>query len=303
MKPIHLSVLTLIVAGIISYATAKAVAPTVISPPASATAEPKPKKSDESVYKRVMRTGKIRCGYASYPPSFYMDSNTGKFSGVMYDLTEEIANLLSLEVEWTEEASYGTMAAGLKANRYDAICSGKWIYAPQAREADFSNGIFFTTVNAYTRQNDNRFDGNIELLNSPDYIISSIDGTYTADVARINFPNAKKVSLPALTEESQSFLDLISNKVDVAFADTAIAGNFLVHNENAIRRIKNIDPIYAFETAYMFKKNEFEFKSAINIALRELHTNGTIERLIKKHEKYPGSFTPFARPYEVTKGN
>ena len=44
----------------------------------------------ESTYERVIRTGEIRCAYAVYEPPLIKDPNTGKLSGIFYDVMEEV---------------------------------------------------------------------------------------------------------------------------------------------------------------------------------------------------------------------
>src|SRR5438874_1363658 len=78
------------------------------------------------VYDRVMSSGVIHCGYVVYPPGLLKDPNTGKLSGVFYDIMESAAKSLQLRLEWTEEVGWGSMIEGLQANRYDMICSPVW---------------------------------------------------------------------------------------------------------------------------------------------------------------------------------
>src|SRR5271167_4377726 len=77
----------------------------------------------ESLYDRVIRTGKIRCAYVIYYPDCIKDPNTGKLSGIGIEAIELIAKKLGLTAEWTEEVGWGTMMEGLQTGRYDLIAS------------------------------------------------------------------------------------------------------------------------------------------------------------------------------------
>lgn len=51
----------------------------------------------ETTFERVLRTGVIRCGYPVWPPSNIVDPNTKILSGYSHDLTEAVADELSLK--------------------------------------------------------------------------------------------------------------------------------------------------------------------------------------------------------------
>jgi len=56
-------------------------------------------KEKESAFDRVMRTKTLRCGYTIYPPFFSKDPNTGEFSGLFHDFTEQIGKELGIKIE------------------------------------------------------------------------------------------------------------------------------------------------------------------------------------------------------------
>lgn len=252
----------------------------------------------ESVYDRVMRTGKIRCGYGLYEPGFMIDAETGAYSGLFYELTEKIGELMSLEIIWAEEAGWSEMAAGLNANRYDLSCAGNWVYAPQGRRAGYSMPIHFEHVHGYVRNDDFRFDGKLESLNDPAYKIATIDGEISFDIARDQFPNASRVELPALVDFSQAFLNVTTGKADAVFLSSMIAEEYMKKNPGKVRQFTTT-PVRAFETAYMFKSQEPGMRDMLNAALRELRNKGYIESLLRKYETETSRFIRPSPPYEV----
>lgn len=54
-------------------------------------------------FDRVMKTNKLRCGYAIATPWFMKDPLSGNLSGYGYDVTMALASKAGLEVEWVEE--------------------------------------------------------------------------------------------------------------------------------------------------------------------------------------------------------
>jgi len=59
------------------------------------------------VLDRVMKEGKIRCGYAMWPPMMYMDVNSGELQGVAHDLTEALGKNLDLEIRVVRGSQLG----------------------------------------------------------------------------------------------------------------------------------------------------------------------------------------------------
>lgn len=53
---------------------------------------------EESIYDRLNKTGKLRCGYINYAPGLYRDPNTGAFQGIFYEVMSKCAKDLGIEV-------------------------------------------------------------------------------------------------------------------------------------------------------------------------------------------------------------
>ena len=160
----------------------------------------------KSVYSRVIESGKIRCGYIPYEPGLIKDSNTGKFSGIMYETVEEIAKNFNLKVEWTEEVGWGTMIEGLERDRFDAICSPVWANSTRGKIADFSQPIFYSGIGAYIAQSNTKIT-DLNNLNSPSVKIATIDGEMSDIIASSQFPLAQKISLPQNLGNTVNFRD------------------------------------------------------------------------------------------------
>jgi len=158
----------------------------------------------ESLYDRVLRSGKIRAAYAVYPPFCMKDPNTGKMSGIGVEALELIAKKLGLTVEYTEEVGWGSMIEGLQTNRYDILACPGWTNPRRAKMAAFSKPICYQPVFAYARTGDQRFV-NLENINSPSITTSSIDGTTEDFIAQHDFPLAKHLTMPQLTDISKVF--------------------------------------------------------------------------------------------------
>ena len=98
----------------------------------------------ESAYERVIKTQTLRCGYIPFVPNMVKDPNTGVLSGLDVELTEALARKMGVKIVWAEEVGWGTVVAGLKAGRFDALCNGAWYNPMEAKEAYFSRPYHFS---------------------------------------------------------------------------------------------------------------------------------------------------------------
>lgn len=105
----------------------------------------------ESVYDRVLASGTIRCGYATWPPYMMKDPNTGTLSGINYDVMELIGKELNLKIDWVEEVPWGSVYANLNANRMDVMCATIWDDGERVKQFTLSDPQFYSALYAYVR--------------------------------------------------------------------------------------------------------------------------------------------------------
>lgn len=246
----------------------------------------------------VLETSVIRCGYVAYPPGLIKDPNSGEISGIFAEVLVEAASNLGMTVEWTEEVGWGTMVEGLKANRYDMICSPVWPLSQRARVADFSQPVYYGGAEAYAREDDKRFDKDLSLLNDHQFTIATTDGEVTDTIAQKDFPKADRLSLPQLTDVSQLLLSVAKGKADVTFVEPYVAYEFQQNNPNTIKAVRPGDPLRIYPNTMMLKLEDMVFRRMLNNAIDELHNNGFISHVLLKYEPYQGAFYRKLKPIE-----
>ncbi len=260
-----------------------------------------PAKADEykSAYDRVMATQTLRCGYKFYAPYFEKDANTGKFSGIFYDLTEELAKNAGIKVEWTEEVAFDDTFTGLKAKRYDALCSGMWPNVLRAKAGSFTIPIAYNVVTAWGRVDEKRFS-DLKGINSPDVNVATIDGAMEDVISQTDYPLATRISSPGLTPFTDNFMKITSGKADITFVESSLVRDYIAANPNTLKQLSPI-PLRIFGVSMALGKGETELKEVLDIGLTELLNSGRVEAILKKHEKYSGTFMRVAKPYEAEK--
>ncbi len=251
--------------------------------------------ANESVYERVMRTGKIRCGYYYYSPALLKDEKTGQITGLIHDTVEEAAHVLNLEVEWVEEVSISDAVTGLQNRRYDMVCAGFYERPNVMKQVEFVGPLYYITVNAYVRPDDNRFDNDVSKINDPAYTISSVDGSIPDIIARESFANAKSFSLPELAPYSDNMLNVDTGKADVTFVENSVANEYLRNNPDTLKKLH--PPVRTFPVTLHVNKDEMAFKTMMDSAVRHLHNNGQMEKIIQKYEVQSGDYLRVSKPF------
>ncbi len=254
----------------------------------------------ESAYDRVMRTGTLRCGYATYDPVLVKDAITGEVKGIAVDIMEEVGKRLSLNIDWNLEFTYVTGFEELKSNRYDMVCTALWGWASQARVGELIGPIYFYPIGAWVRSDDTRFDDGLSAINNENITISGVDGTFPLDAAREDFPKAKTISLPQSSDYVQPMMDVVTKKADVTFMDNNIGLRFLEKNPGTVKNIAIDPPFKIYGHHFMVNRGEFELRSMIHYTLEQMRIEGVIDRILKKYEAKPGAgYYRLPKPYEV----
>jgi len=252
-----------------------------------------------SVYNKVVASGVIRACYTAFPPAFIIDPNTKKLSGIFYETLNKAAGNMGLKVDWNTEVGWGDAIGALNSGKCDIIGSDSWSNSTRGKSAEFIQPLFYSSINAYVRVNDNRFNTDIKIANNANYKLVTLDGESSQVIAAQNFPNAKTVQLPQLTDASQLFVNVVDGKGDMTFQDSSTADQYMKNNPGKIKLVST--PLVVYGDVMMVKKGEFSLKTSLDNAINELHNNGYIDSVISKYEKeYAVSFHRVAVPYSVS---
>ncbi|MDX2027345.1 MAG: transporter substrate-binding domain-containing protein [Alphaproteobacteria bacterium] len=265
----------------------------------SAASLPRPNVQRETALDRVKRTGVLRCGYYVFPPVTMRESSGRTLSGLSIDMMEKIGTSAGLKIEWTEEVDFGTWPLGLKAGRFDAVCTPIWPDISLAREAAFTRPMFYAGINAYVRGDDHRFDNNLAAINNPNVTLSVIEGNATYYLAHANFRNARIQALPQNSPGGAPAENVITRKADIFFWDDNGAYDFLKSRPGSIRNVAPGRPIKVMPFELATDAGEGELRDFLDVALQNLEDSGATNLLLQKWERVPGSYYPLAKPYMV----
>ena len=251
----------------------------------------------QSAYDRVMDSGKIRCGYVVWEPGIIKDANTGKLSGIFYDMMNEVGTRLSLKIDWVEETGWSDALEALNTTRFDAICSHFWATSARARRVDFSIPLHYSKATFWVRADDKRFDKDLSAFNDPKIKLIYIEGTAESQLMRSRFPKASFFTMPQLTPTPEEFLALKLKKGDAIVSDPYTAYEFVKANPGVLKEIHPDQPLNTYPNVMMLPGGEYRFNQMINNTIRELQLDGTINSILDKY-KVRRFYTPVAQPYQ-----
>ncbi len=252
-----------------------------------------------SAFDRITKTNTIRCGYVVYSPYLVKDANTGKLSGIFYDLTEKIGQLLKLKIEWTQETTFATYAEDMRTGRYDMYCAGLWPEANRSRFSEFSKPVNYAAMGLYVRADDTRFDNNIALLNNKAYRLATLDGEMADIVAKEDFPNAQTESHTHNTDVSQLVMDVVTHKADAVAIEKSVAEGYNAKNPGTLKNLTADKPIRIFPNTWAVARGNSEVIDMLNVALEEMQNTGAIDKIIRKYDPGMTYFYPVAAPYQA----
>lgn len=237
----------------------------------------------QKAIEHIKQTGILRCAYALWPPAMMKDPNTGKLSGINYDVMEEIGKELDLKIEWVEEVGFGNYIEGLNTGRYDALCTTTWPDPARIRFQTFTRPYYFTPEYAYVRAGDLRFDNDLEKINDPAIKIVTIDGDVSATAARIDYSQAATFSLPQGADAQEQFTATVSKKGDVFFTDAGNFANFDRTNPGMMRRVEGVKPSRIYGEFIAVKYGETQLRDMLNVAITTLINSGKVQKIVTKH--------------------
>lgn len=255
----------------------------------------------ESAYERVLRTQTIRCGYVNYPPHMIIDPNTKVMSGISYDTIEEASRMLGFKVVWAEELGWGNTVEAIRSGRIDAFCTSLWPSAVEGKYVGYTVPMFYSAVGAYVKADNKLINSDLSNLNDSQFKISATDGNISFFIAQQDFPKAKVVSLPNMTDETQMLQEVSTGKADIAFIETYLGEKFIKTNPHSVKNLIPNRPIRIFGNTFGLPMEDVRLKSMLDSAITPLIEGGMLERIIKKYEEVPNGILRVSRPYELQK--
>ncbi len=217
---------------------------------------------------------------AAYPPFESVDTATDQIVGFDVDLMNEIGKLINIKPEF-KNAAFDTIFTALDKKQFDAVMSAATITEERKKIVAFSDPYVEvgqlvvvladnTTINSYQ-----------DLATAPAVGVQTGTTGETAALDEAKVPDAK---LKRYQTIDLAFADLANNSIDAVVADGPTVGNYIAQPQYA-DKIKLVGDAFTTESyGIALHKDDTELVSAINTALAELKSNGTVQQLKDKYQ-------------------
>jgi polar amino acid transport system substrate-binding protein len=286
MKSLHI-LLVVFLSAVVAFGTAATM---------NKSGAPATSNTRESAYDRVMRTGTLRCGYIQYPMFIERDLKTGKFSGIYYEMMEEIGKRLSLKIDWAAEVGFADVFDGLKMGRYDVVCFALNQTPGRARATEFTVPALFGPSFIYVRADDSRFDNDYGKINSPDIKMAFMEGELTQTIRNEDFPKTQAVSLTSLADVAQVLMQVATGKADAAITEPSSAEAFMLNNPGKLKRVPG-PPVRMQQVGVDVAVGEHSLRRLLDTTIQSLLATGFMERTMNKYVTAPDQLYLPAKPW------
>jgi polar amino acid transport system substrate-binding protein len=274
-------------------------APASVAPASAAPASAAPASPIAAVPSgQLIFPGKlVICSDIPYPPQEFFDAN-GNPTGSDIDLGAAIAQRLGLTME-VQNSVFDTIIAALTGGKCDIIMSAQNITADRIKQVDmipyFQAGQSFVVVKGnpknITTQND--LCGKTIAAESgtteADYLNGN--GSYKGQGLAAACTKAGKpaINVKEYQKDSDALLALQAGQVDAYFADSPVAGYYVVQHPDQFQ-LSGLTLGVADE-GISVAKNNTGLRNAVQQALISLINDGTYLNILKKYGDESGAIT------------
>ncbi len=255
----------------------------------------------ETAYQRVLKSSVMRCGYGLWEPGVMRDPNTGKVSGLVYEIAQELGKAINVKMDYTLEVPWDSIGVSLSSGKIDAHAAGIWATPARGRVLAFSHPLFFLPTVVFARADDHRFDNNLERINQPDVTVALSDDDITTEIYQHDFPRARKYELPQFAPPEELLLAIATKKADVAVNNPYRLVTFDRTNPGKVRVVPTDKPLRVYPDTIAVDIHEEALLHMLNTAIDQAVANGTVDRLLAKYrDKYHMDyFIPASKPYSL----
>ena len=269
--------------------TAASAAPSAASPAANLT----------GLLAKVKADGKLIVGTSNDAPLSFVDSNTGKASGVLTDVLVEFLKRQGIDATIDMVAMpFGSLIPAIQSGQIELIGDAMYIRPARAQVIDFTMTTFFNPESLDVPK------GNPKNLHQLADLCGKIAGTYlgttyvdTLNTASAKCPAGTKIDIRQYPKIENVFADLSAGRLDAAVVDASLSGYALLQNTSLNFQIVGDYVPEAKSTsncAFGIAKGDQAFLDAFNSTYAQMLADGTAATLFTKWGLTPTDF--FLKP-------
>lgn len=248
----------------------------------------------ETTLEKIIRTKTFNIG-AIPGLSTVVDPAGTEFSGYGPDAAKWICDQMEVKCVF-QQTTWATFAAGLQSAKFDLSIAETFTTVKRAMAVGFTEPVFYLGTGAVAMKTSKV--RTLEDMNNPNVRISLGQGTSQHAWVEKNLPKATLVVTKTITEVR--LLDLLSNKADVAFADSGQSARFAAQNPQVVDLFAD-KPLEMMGVSWALRPADQELLNFMNVTIRNLQSTGKLAALMRQYKVPPGSFlvpAPATTPFK-----
>ena len=208
----------------------------------------------------------------TWPPFEYVDEN-GDIVGFEVDLIAAISEYSKVPMT-VRNVAWDGIFAGLSNGAYDAVVSGVTILDERKEVMDFTTPILEVTQSILVTSS------NTNISKSSDVVGKKI-GVQIGTTGQFALEAIGGVTIKSYDEIGLAVEDLLNNNLDAVVADSIIAADFVLANENYAGKllVKGTLEGDKEQIGWAVKKGNSELLTILNDGIKAMQDNGTVAKL------------------------
>ncbi|MCY1274025.1 L-cystine-binding protein FliY [compost metagenome] len=226
----------------------------------------------------AVKRGTLRVGMDPTYMPFEMTNKRGQIVGFEVDLLKAMAKSMGVKLELVSTGYDGIIPA-LLTDKFDMIGSGMTLTQERNLRINFSDPFIVVGQTLLIRKD---LEGTIKSykdLNDEKYRITSKIGTTGEFVAK---KQLSKAQYHGFDNEPEAVMDVVNGKADAFIYDSPY--NVVAVSKFGAGKLVYLDQPFTYEPlAFGLKKGDYDSLNWINNFLKQIHEDGTYDRL---HDKW-----------------
>ncbi|GAA5108795.1 transporter substrate-binding domain-containing protein [Bartonella jaculi] len=214
----------------------------------------------------------------SYPPFSYIDSNN-KLQGFDIDISYALCKKMNVECTIITQDFEG-MIPGLLAKKYDAIIASLAPTQERLQKIDFTDPYYHTALAVIVSKDSEVQEISAKAFKGKNLGVQS--NTTQAAYAEDHYAS-EGVNIKLYPTTIEVNRDLLSRRLDVIILDKLQALNWFEKEGKGCCKLLGTLEDTKFPIAIALRQNNNDIKNKFNEALKEIRSDGTYEKIMKKY--------------------
>lgn len=256
--------------------------------------------AQETTLERAQREGYVTVGFANEAPYAYATPD-GTITGEAVEIARVILQNLGIDEMNGQVTEFGSMIAGLNANRFDIITAGMFINEERAQQVAFANPEYsIGAALGVEAGNPHELHSYEDIINNPDITVAVMVGAAELSyMQELGVPDSQILTVP---DQPSAISALQAGRAQaVTMTGPALQAALDSADDANLERVENFEqPIIDGESvrgygAAAFRQEDDDFREAFNEELEKLKESGQLLEILEEfgftEDELPGDVT------------